>query len=72
MQLDYIPPHLIQIKASKEELDRRINKFIERKREEINAQNKLEFFPGLSQEFSCARVDSTVRKTKGSKSHLQG
>lgn len=44
VQLDYIPPHLIQIKASKEELERRITKFIERKREDINAQNKLEFF----------------------------
>lgn len=33
--------------------------------------NLIIYCSGAS-EFSCARVDSTVRKKKGSKSHLQG
>ncbi|XP_066262490.1 molybdopterin synthase catalytic subunit [Euwallacea similis] len=72
VQTDYIPPHLIQIKASNSELDTRIEKFMERKRAEINAHNDREFFRCQKDpEYSCARIDATVPKRKDSKSHLQ-
>lgn len=44
VQNDYFPPHLIQIKAANEELNNRIEKFMERKRADINAHNNTEFF----------------------------
>ena len=73
----YIDPKCIQITASNEEIERRIDAFMERKREEINANNVLEFcgrhiVNDEPNEFSCARTDSTglIRK-KDSASHLR-
>ncbi|XP_072379843.1 molybdopterin synthase catalytic subunit [Diabrotica undecimpunctata] len=65
-------PHLIQIKASKAEVDSRINKLMERKRYEIDLSNIHEFCPSdRTSEFTCARVDAVVHKRKDGKSHLQ-
>ncbi|KAL1512533.1 hypothetical protein ABEB36_002114 [Hypothenemus hampei] len=72
VQADYIPQYLIQIRATKAELDCRMEKFMERKRTEINAQNNKEFFTReRDPEFSCSRVDATILKRRDSKSHLQ-
>lgn len=73
---DYVDPKFIQITASGEEVNRRIQSFMDRKREEINQANVLEFcnrFPSEEgeHEFSCARVDSIVPKKKGGSSHLR-
>lgn len=72
IELPYIPPHLIQIKASNEELDKRIESFILRKRSEIDVSNIAEFCGyDRGSEFICARVDATLKKRKDSKGHLQ-
>lgn len=42
-EIDDIDPDLVQIRASTEELNRRIQSFIERKRQQVNAENVLEF-----------------------------
>ncbi|CAH1122070.1 unnamed protein product [Ceutorhynchus assimilis] len=69
---NYIPSHLIQIKASNDALDARIEKFMDRKRDEINMSNNTEFFTKHRDlESVCARIDATVCKRKGAKSHLQ-
>ncbi|XP_022904527.2 molybdopterin synthase catalytic subunit [Onthophagus taurus] len=69
------PSHLIQIKCSKKEVEERIDKFIERKRNEINRCNVRDFCrktaSGDDEETSCARVDSVLIKRKDSKGHLQ-
>ena len=72
-----IDPKYVQITASNDEIERRIEAFIERKREEINTHNVLEFCSrhlvnDEPNEFSCARTDSTglIRK-KNSSSHLR-
>ena len=71
-------PSLVQVQASKQEIDDRINKFIEAKREDINATNILEFCNKTSQksndfemEESCARIDAVLVKRHDSKSHLR-
>jgi len=73
----FLDPKCVQITASNEEIERRIDAFMERKREEINANNVLEFCSrhivnDEPNEFSCARTDSTglIRK-KDSASHLR-
>lgn len=67
--------HQIQIKASKEEIDRRINSFIQRKREEIDQSNIREFCNRHDSEqipeYSCARTDSIVIARQDSSSHLR-
>merc|ERR1712038_800640 len=72
-----VDPRYVQITASNEEIERRMEAFMERKREEINANNVLEFcsrhlINDEPNEFSCARTDSTglIRK-KDSASHLR-
>ena len=72
-----IDPKYVQITASNEEIERRIESFIQRKREEVNANNVLEFCSrhlvnDEPNEFSCARTDSTglIRK-RDSASHLR-
>jgi molybdopterin synthase catalytic subunit len=65
---------LVQITASKAEVDRRIEAFIERKRAEINNSNVLEFCNrhiSEQPEFSCARTDSVVYRRKDGTSHLR-
>ncbi|KAL3276313.1 hypothetical protein HHI36_024248 [Cryptolaemus montrouzieri] len=72
VKVPYIAPHLIQIKASNEEILKRIERFMEKKRNEINISNIAEFCSGdRSSESICARIDSTLKKRKDSKGHLQ-
>ena len=70
-----IDEDLVQITASKAEIDRRIGAFCSRKRDEINGANVLEFcnrHVTEEREFSCARTDSIVPKKKeNSRSHLR-
>lgn len=72
-----VPKHLLQIRADETEIKRRVNCFIERKREEIDINNVQDFI-GRSQEIvmdeedTCARVRSTAYRVKGSNSHLRG
>lgn len=72
--MPYTPPHLIQIKATNEEIDERIEKFMKRKRNEINRCNVKDFCMkdiDTECEYSCARIDSVLIKRKDSKGHLQ-
>ncbi|CAH1107639.1 unnamed protein product [Psylliodes chrysocephalus] len=72
VEVSRVLPHLIQIKATKDEVENRINKFMERKRSEININNIQEFCRSdRNSDFICARVDAEVLKRKDSKSHLQ-
>ncbi|XP_050316320.1 molybdopterin synthase catalytic subunit isoform X2 [Anthonomus grandis grandis] len=72
VQTNYIPPHLVQIRAANADLNARIEKFMERKRDEINIHNNTEFFiKQRDPEECCARVDAIVLKRKDCKSHLQ-
>nr|CAH7763138.1 unnamed protein product [Callosobruchus chinensis] len=66
-----VPPHLIQISANNEQLNERIEKFMARKRLEINLNNIKEFCDGATDlENTCARIDAVFQKRKDSKSHL--
>nr|CAI5853589.1 unnamed protein product [Callosobruchus analis] len=66
-----VPPHLIQISANNEQLNARIEKFMTRKRLEINLNNIKEFCDGTKDpDYSCARIDAVFQKRKDSKSHL--
>jgi molybdopterin synthase catalytic subunit len=72
-----IDPKYVQIAASNDEIERRIEAFIVRKRDEINTNNVLEFcsrhlVKDEPNEFSCARTDSTgLMRKKDSASHLR-
>jgi len=69
-----VDPSLVQVHASKKELDERINRFIETKRSDINATNILEFCNKNQEDFnedSCARIDAVLVKKRDSKSHLR-
>lgn len=75
VETSIIPPHLIQIQTGSEEIEQRIRKFIERKRDEINKSNIRDFCfrnPDTDDEHSCARIDAKLVKRKDSKGHLQG
>lgn len=75
VKVPFVSSHLIQVKVSKDELDQRIEKFIERKREEINKANVRDFCvkrKSDDEEESCARIDAVLVKRKDSKGHLQG
>ncbi|KAI8424795.1 hypothetical protein MSG28_006727 [Choristoneura fumiferana] len=57
--IDHIDKSLIQINVSDEELQQRIQNFIERKREQVNISNIHDFIPGKEDdqtEDTCARV----------------
>ena len=65
---------LVQITASRSEMDRRIEAFIQRKRAELNNSNVLEFCNrhiSEDPEFSCARVDSVLVGRRDGKSHFR-
>ncbi|XP_062906022.1 MAP3K12-binding inhibitory protein 1 isoform X2 [Mobula hypostoma] len=64
---------LVQIKASKDEIERRISAFIERKQAEINENNIREFCNVINcnQENSCARTDAVFTPHPGFKSHIK-
>lgn len=64
-----VPSHLIQINCTNEELDRRIDTFMKRKREQINHSNISEFCGNVDE--GCARVNISLRRPKNTKSHLR-
>ncbi|NXX34491.1 MBIP1 protein, partial [Nicator chloris] len=66
-------PEVVQIKAGKAEIDRRISAFIERKQAEINENNVREFCNVIdcNQENSCARTDAIFTPYPGFKSHIK-
>ncbi|XP_011640494.1 molybdopterin synthase catalytic subunit isoform X2 [Pogonomyrmex barbatus] len=72
---DIIDPSIIQIQASSEELNRRIDSFIERKRQQVNTMNVQEFCHHSEKysdnENSCARVNAILIQRKDSKSHVK-
>lgn len=73
VEIPHVPQFLIQIKASNVDVNDRIEKFMERKRKDIDLSNISEFCCGdRNSEFICARIDASVQKRKDSKSHLQG
>ncbi|XP_077396044.1 MAP3K12-binding inhibitory protein 1 isoform X2 [Festucalex cinctus] len=77
------PPHpyaldagddvLVQIRAGKSEIERRISAFMERKQMEINENNVREFCNVIdcNQEDSCARTDAVFTPYPGFKSHVK-
>lgn len=71
-----IVKNLIQIHADEIELNRRIDCFVSRKREEIDLNNINDFIvPNDTEncmEYSCARVNSSVFRKKDSNTHLEG
>lgn len=72
IKLAPISRNLIQIQADEDEMTRRLNCFVERKREEINVHNVEDFIEPGGDEFSCARTRSTVYQTNDSRTHLRG
>ncbi|XP_033044132.1 MAP3K12-binding inhibitory protein 1 isoform X7 [Trachypithecus francoisi] len=70
----HFDPEVVQIKAGKAEIDRRISAFIERKQAEINENNVREFCNVIdcNQENSCARTDAIFTPYPGFKSHVRG
>ncbi|XP_073950891.1 molybdopterin synthase catalytic subunit-like [Choristoneura fumiferana] len=72
--VDHIDKSLIQINVSDEELQQRIQNFIERKREQVNISNIHDFIPGKEEdqtEDTCARVRTQFVKRSDSKGHLK-
>lgn len=74
-----LPKNLIQIHADEAEVRRRLNCFVERKREEINETNVKDFIEPQKEtagdtdpEETCARVRSSVYRYKNASSHLKG
>ncbi|XP_031212149.1 MAP3K12-binding inhibitory protein 1 isoform X2 [Mastomys coucha] len=70
---NHFDPEVVQIKAGKAEIDRRISAFIERKQAEINENNVREFCNVIdcNQENSCARTDAVFTPYPGFKSHVK-
>ncbi|XP_024407072.3 MAP3K12-binding inhibitory protein 1 isoform X3 [Desmodus rotundus] len=70
---DHFDPEVVQIKAGKAEIDRRISAFMERKQAEINENNVREFCNVIdcNQENSCARTDAVFTPYPGFKSHVK-
>lgn len=74
-----VPKRLQQIRADSTEIKRRINCFVNRKRTEINNYNVQDFISDQTSkdkstnenDMTCARVNSTLYRAKGSKSHLK-
>ncbi|XP_054653108.1 MAP3K12-binding inhibitory protein 1 isoform X2 [Dunckerocampus dactyliophorus] len=64
---------LVQIRAGKSEIERRISAFMERKQMEINENNVREFCNVIdcNQENSCARTDAVFTPYPGFKSHVK-
>lgn len=74
-----VPSNLVQIHADEFEINRRVNCFVERKRDEINENNLQDFIEPLStnsadnsEGMTCARIRSTVYHTKDLRTHLRG
>ena len=66
-----VDPSLIQITASEDEVEARIEAFIARKRKELDSSNIREFCGRSASDdssgFSCARTDSVVVRRTGSR-----
>ncbi|XP_013880760.1 MAP3K12-binding inhibitory protein 1 isoform X2 [Austrofundulus limnaeus] len=64
---------MVQIRAGKSEIERRISAFMERKQMEINENNVREFCNVIdcNQENSCARTDAVFTPYPGFKSHVK-
>ncbi|XP_072314331.1 MAP3K12-binding inhibitory protein 1 [Eucyclogobius newberryi] len=64
---------MVQIRAGKSEIERRISAFIERKQMEINENNVREFCNVIdcNQENSCARTEAVFTPYPGFKSHVK-
>ncbi|CAG5866695.1 unnamed protein product [Menidia menidia] len=64
---------MVQIRAGKLEIERRISAFMERKQMEINENNVREFCNVIdcNQENSCARTDAVFTPYPGFKSHVK-
>ncbi|KAJ8714233.1 hypothetical protein PYW08_007853 [Mythimna loreyi] len=65
---------LVQINVSCEELQQRINNFIERKREQVNISNIHDFIPDKQDDMeteTCARVRTQFVRRSDSKGHLK-
>ncbi|CAH3043402.1 unnamed protein product [Pocillopora meandrina] len=73
--IEELDTSLIQVNASKAEIDRRISAFMQRKRLEVDLLNKREFCSIIdtenNNEFSCARVDAVFVHRHGQKSHIK-
>ncbi|XP_037301044.1 molybdopterin synthase catalytic subunit-like [Manduca sexta] len=68
--------NLVQINVSSEELQQRIQNFIERKRQQVNISNIHDFIPGEGESETedtetCARVRAQFVKRNDSKGHLK-
>ncbi len=79
---DEVDPSMIQITASSEEISRRMESFMERKREELDRNNVLEFCNRAPEDeeeekeeaagfSSCARVDSALPTGGERSSHIR-
>ncbi|XP_066282372.1 MAP3K12-binding inhibitory protein 1-like isoform X1 [Branchiostoma lanceolatum] len=78
--LPEVDPNLVQIKASKAEIERRIQAFLQRKQTEVDENNRREFGavkPSLPEggsvtepDFSCARTDAVYQPRVG-RSHIR-
>lgn len=70
-----IPKSLVQITADEAEISRRIKRFLEMKREQIDYNNIIDFTKSEATDEestnSCARVDAIFHKQKHSKGHLK-
>lgn len=76
-----VAKNLQQIRADEGEIRRRIDCFVNRKRDEINNYNVQDFIHAQALKendgndndngMTCARVNSTVYRTEGSKGHLK-
>lgn len=66
---------LQQINANQSEIQRRVDCFVHRKREDININNIQNFISeggGEDQGMSCSRTNSTIFTVKESKTYLKG
>ncbi|XP_019640972.1 PREDICTED: MAP3K12-binding inhibitory protein 1-like [Branchiostoma belcheri] len=80
LPLPEVDPNLVQIKASKAEIERRIQAFLQRKQTEVDENNRREFGavkPSLPEggsvtepDFSCARTDAVYQPRVG-RSHIR-
>ncbi|XP_045503041.1 molybdopterin synthase catalytic subunit isoform X1 [Colias croceus] len=71
-----IDKNLVQVTVSNEEIQKRIQNFIERKRAQVNKSNIHDFIPGIGESEmedteTCARVRTQFVKRKDSKGHLK-
>ncbi|XP_059047983.1 molybdopterin synthase catalytic subunit isoform X2 [Achroia grisella] len=76
VKTDTIDPNLVQINVTSEELERRMQNFIERKRQQVNISNIQDFIPSqgvneTEETDTCARVRTQFVKRSDSKGHLK-